>query len=61
VKLDALESVPAAVVTLIRPVVAPAGTVARIWVGLSTVKTTAAVPLKRTALTPVKAVPVIVT
>jgi hypothetical protein len=60
VKLVPLVPVPAAVVTLIGPVVAPAGTVAviddvefTVWLAL--------VPLKRTAVTPVKPVPVIAT
>src|SRR5207245_11637495 len=49
-----------AVVTLIVPVVAPAGTVAVIWVSEFTVNV-AVVPLNVTAVAPVKAVPVSVT
>jgi hypothetical protein len=53
-------AVPLGVVTLIAPVVAAAGTVQVICVELTTVKD-AAVPLKRTAVAPVKFVPVNVT
>jgi hypothetical protein len=60
VKLLALVAMPPAVVTLIGPVVALAGTVAVICVLESTWKTDAT-PLNFTAETPVKAVPVIVT
>src|SRR2546425_8819188 len=60
VKLLALVAVPAGVVTLIRPVVAPLGTVAEIEVAEVTVKL-ALVPLNVTAVAPVKFVPVIVT
>ena len=45
VKSLTLKAVPAALVTLILPVVAPAGTVALIWLSEPTVKV-AAVPLK---------------
>src|SRR6476469_4182382 len=47
-------------VTVIGPVLAPAGTVVLIWVGEATVKV-ALVPLKATAVAPVRLVPVIVT
>ena len=47
VKLFALEPVPAEVVTLILPVVAPPGTVVLIWVSETTIKV-AGVPLKAT-------------
>src|SRR5882762_5552727 len=60
VKLPVLLAVPPAVVTLIGPVVAPAGTVAVIAVAEFTVKL-ALVPLNRTAVAPVKFVPLIVT
>src|SRR2546425_12836446 len=60
VKLLALVAVPPAVVTLIVPVVAPAGTVAVIWVSEFTVYV-AVVPLNFTAVAPVNAVPVITT
>src|SRR3989442_952849 len=60
VKLLARVAVPADVVTLIGPVVAPPGTVAVIDVDEFTVKL-ALVPLKRTAVAPVKVAPVIVT
>src|SRR5438093_3212745 len=60
VKLPALLAVPPAVVTLIGPVVAPAGTVAVIAVAEFTVNRRA-VPMNRTALAPVKLVPLIVT
>ena len=60
VKLPALLAVPPAVVTLIVPVVAPAGTVAVIAVAEFTVKL-ALVPLNPTAVAPVKFVPLIVT
>ena len=43
------------------PVVAPAGTVAVIWVAELTVKPAAFVPLNWTAVAPVKFVPVMVT
>jgi hypothetical protein len=56
----ALEAVPAGVVTLIGPVVAPIGTVAEIDVEELTEKL-ALVPLKRTAVASVKFVPLIVT
>jgi len=60
VKLVALVPVPLGVVTLIRPVVAVAGTVAVICVGESTVYTALA-PLKVTAVAPVKLLPVTTT
>ena len=60
VKLAALVPVPAGVVTAIVPVLAPTGTVAAIWVADTTEKA-AAVPLKWTAVAPVKPVPVRVT
>jgi len=53
-------AVPAGLVTVMGPVVAPAGTVAVICVALLTVKV-AATPLKRTSVVPVKFVPVMVT
>jgi hypothetical protein len=60
VKLLALVAVPPEVVTLIGPVVDPVGTVAEIAVAELTVKV-ALVPLNRTAVAPVKFVPLIVT
>jgi hypothetical protein len=60
VKLLALLAVPTEVVTLIGPVIAPAGTVAVIAVAEFTVKL-ALVPLNITAVAPVKFVPLIVT
>src|SRR6478672_12453319 len=51
---------PPGVVTVMGPVVAPAGTVVVIVPGVPSVKA-AATPLKETAVAPVKAVPVIVT
>jgi len=60
VKLPELLAVPSAVVTLIGPLVAPAGTVAVIAVAEFTAKL-ALVPLNSTALAPVKLVPLIVT
>src|SRR5207247_1385399 len=61
VKVLALVAVPPDVVTLSGPVVAPAGTVAWITVVDGTVKVVALVPLKLTAVTPVKFVPLMVT
>ena len=61
VKLVALDPVPPALVTLTTPVVAPAGTVALICVGETTVYVTAATPLNATLVTPTKVVPVKVT
>ncbi len=55
-----LAHAPFSVTTVIGPLVAPAGTAVRICVALSTVKA-AAVPLKRTSLTPLKFCPLIVT
>jgi hypothetical protein len=49
------------VVTVIGPVVVPTGTVAVICVGESTIKLVALVPLKLTAVAPVKSVPLITT
>src|SRR5207244_2226465 len=60
VKLVPLVAVPPGVVTRIGPVVAPAGTSARIEVAESTMKPALTV-LKVTAVAPVKLVPVIVT
>ena len=60
VKLVALVAVPATLVTLIGPELAPAGTVARSRVSLSTVKL-AVVPLNLTALALVKLLPRTVT
>ena len=60
VKLVPLVAVPADVVTLSGPVVAPAGTVAWITVVDVTVKVVALVPLKLTAVTLVKFVPLMV-
>ena len=60
VKLVLLLAVPPGVVTPIGPVVAPAGTVAVICVPEFTVKT-ALVPLKVTAVAPVKLEPVMIT
>src|SRR5438552_18985254 len=60
VKLLPLLAVPPAVVTLIGPLVAADGTVAVIVVAEFTVKL-ALVPLNRTAVAPVKLVPLIVT
>src|SRR6185503_10387956 len=52
-----LVAVPFGVVTLIDPVVAPAGTVAVICVSETTLKEVAAVPLKLTEVAPVKLEP----
>ena len=54
VKLVALSTLPAALLTLILPVVAPTGTVARICVSDVTVKVVAGAPLNFTLLVPVK-------
>ena len=59
-KLPELVPVPAEFWTEIGPSVAPAGTVAVIWVGELTVNV-ADVPLKRTVVAPVKFVPVMTT
>jgi hypothetical protein len=56
-----LVAVPPGVVTATVPVVAPAGTVASIWVSELTRKVTADVPLNATAVVPLRPVPVIVT
>jgi hypothetical protein len=60
VKLVELFAVPPAVVTVMAPVLAPAGTVAVIWV-LDTMVNVAAVPRNFTAVAPVRPVPVMVT
>src|SRR5262245_20797583 len=60
VKSPALVAVPPGVVTVILPLVAPAGIDVLIWVPEATVRV-ANVPLKRTAVAPPKLVPVIVT
>src|SRR6266850_1115281 len=60
VKLPALVAVPPGVVTLIVPVVALVGTVARMDVAEMTVKV-ALTPLKATQVVPVKLVPLMVT
>src|SRR5439155_15055055 len=60
VKLLALVAVPAAVVTLSGPVVAPVGAVARMAVADVTVKP-AVVPLNLTVVVPMKFKPLIVT
>ena len=60
VKLDALDALPAEVVTAIGPLVAPEGTVAVICVSETTVKVDA-LPLNVTDDAPVKPVPVTVT
>jgi hypothetical protein len=59
VKFVELVAVPLGVVTEIGPVVAPEGTVALIRVAFCTVKVAAETPLKRTAVAPVKFVPLI--
>jgi hypothetical protein len=59
VKFVELVAVPLGVVTEIGPVVAPEGTVALIRVAFCTVKVVAETPLKRTAVAPVKFVPLI--
>ena len=56
-KVERLCAVPAEVMTVSGPVVAPVGTIARIKVAERTVKF-AALPLKRTAVVPVKFAPV---
>ena len=60
VKFAALVAVPAGVVTVIGPDVAPAGTVAVILIGELTVNT-AEVPLKLTAVAPVRFAPLMTT
>lgn len=60
VKLDRLTAVPVRVATPITPEVAPAGTIAAICVGETTVKM-ALLPLKVTLVTALKLLPVIVT
>jgi len=61
VKAAELAPVPPGVVTPMAPEAAPAGTVALMEVSLATENVTAAVPLKVTAVAPVRWVPVIVT
>src|SRR5436190_832959 len=61
VKLVALVAVPAAVVTVTRPVVAPVGTTAWIAVADVTAKFVELTPLNFTAVAPVKFKPLIVT
>lgn len=61
VKSVALVAVPAEFITVIRPVVAPTGTVAVIFVVDTTVKDAAAAPLNPTNVVAVKFVPLIVT
>jgi hypothetical protein len=60
VNFPVLVAMPSGVTTLIRPVVAPAGTTAVIFVSESTVKA-AVVPANFTCVAPVKPVPLIVT
>jgi hypothetical protein len=60
VKFDALVAVPDGVVTVILPVVAPAGTVVVIRPSFATLKL-ADVPLNRTLVAPVRLVPLMVT
>ena len=60
VKLLPLVAVPPGVVTLIGPVVAPLGTLVVIWVSVTPLKV-AAVPLKVTAVAPLKWLPLMVT
>jgi len=55
-----LVAVPAGLVTVMGPVVAPAGTVAVIWMEVTTVNV-ALTPLKLTLVVPMKLVPVMVT
>lgn len=57
----ALVAVPFAVITVITPLLVPAGATAVIEVSLFTVKLAAFTPLNFTAVAPVKLVPVIVT
>ena len=61
VKLVALVAVPPAVTTFSGPVVEFVGTVVEIVVAFTTVNVGCGVPLKRTAVAPLKLVPVIVT
>jgi hypothetical protein len=61
VKAVALVAEPPGVVTETRPVVAPAGTAAVIWVAESTENVVALVPLNVTAVAPVKFIPVMTT
>jgi hypothetical protein len=59
-KAVGLAQVPSGVVTVIKPVVVPTGTVAVIWVYELTVNT-AEIPLNETSVAPVKLVPVSIT
>ena len=61
VKFCTLVALPTGVLTMILPVVAPAGTVAVIVVGVLTTNEGAITPLNLTTVAPVKFVPVIVT
>lgn len=61
VKLVALAAFASGVTTLTGPVVAPSGTVAVIEMAEFTVNVAAAIPLKRTAITPRRFVPLMVT
>lgn len=61
VKFPDDSAVPPGVVTATFPVVAPAGTVAVIWVALSTVNVLAELPLNATVVAPVNRCPEIVT
>ena len=60
-KLLVLVPVPAALVTLTAPVVAPVGTTAVSWMSETTVNVVAFVPLKATDVAPVKPAPFTVT
>src|SRR4029450_7798931 len=59
VNLVELVAVPLGVVRVIRPVVGAEGTVASLRVAFTAVKVVAETPLKRTAVAPVKFVPLI--
>jgi hypothetical protein len=61
VKLAALAPVPLALVTVMGPVAAPAGTVTVICEAEFTVKPGAETPLKATLVAPVKLAPLIIT
>ena len=61
VKVAALVALPAELVTAIGPLDAPAGTTTVSWVFETPLKLVLAAPLKRTAVVPVKLVPVRVT
>ena len=60
VKTDSLAAVPSALVIVIAPLVAPAGTVAVTWTPESTVKVAEA-PLNETTVAPVRSLPAMVT